>query len=142
VVEFVRAFSGIGREIDRSLVRCPFDIRAKVQLALSLSIEFDYYLLDRVVLHKDPDFNAQVWEALHERVEAGSSVIVATRQPRSLLKVCDMGIVLSNGDLMIYDDYREAVRAARMTAARTNAARTNAVGRPQTKTARLEGHPA
>lgn len=133
VVAFLRDFAEIGSGIDKRFSRESHDVRTRVQLALALSIEFDCYLLESLTLHRNPAFQAKVWEALGERLAGGASLIVGgSRQTRPLIKACDMGVVLVNGEMMIYDDIREAVRAFKATSAR----------RSVTAPMRLEGHPA
>jgi capsular polysaccharide transport system ATP-binding protein len=113
VITFMRSFSGIGRDIDRNLRRCPPDVRARIQAALALSIDFDCYLIDGTSFHSNTEFDRKCWDAVLAKREEGCSLVITSRLGQPLLGLCDIGCVLADGDLMIYDDFREAVRAYR-----------------------------
>ncbi len=74
-----------------------------------MAIDFDCYLVDEAMSVGDGIFRARA-EALFEAKAKQANLIIVSHNPATVRKYCDMGAVLSNGDLAIFDNLDDAVR--------------------------------
>lgn len=84
---------------------------SRLAFAVSLAIKFDCYLVDEVTAVGDQSFRTQCREALMERREHGSLIMVS-HDPNTLREYCDSGAILCNGRLTFYDTLEDAITAS------------------------------
>src|SRR4051812_31682251 len=103
VVNFVAQLSNLGKSFDRPFRRLTFLQRRYLSEILALSIPFDVYLLeDEVIRPTTGRFNKEA-RALFDLRAKTSGVIIASETPAFAREVCDMGLVLYNGKLRLFD---------------------------------------
>lgn len=108
VERFVEEFAEIGRYFDMPLATYSSGMRSRISFGLSMAIDFDCYLVDEALSVGDGVFRARA-EALFETKAKNANLIIVSHSAKTVQKYCDMGAVLSNGELRIYDTLDEAV---------------------------------
>jgi capsular polysaccharide transport system ATP-binding protein len=91
-------------------------MRARLNLALLLSMQFEIYLIDEAMPPTtDADFNRRSGEILRQRLE-GATVVVVSHQARTLEKFCTAAAILRDGRLTFFDTLEEAQHVYAATA--------------------------
>jgi len=85
-------------------------MRARLTFAMSMAFEFDLYLIDELTAVGDRRFKEKSKEALEER-KSRANFIMASHNMQELLKGCDAGMFIHDGQLMLFDTMTEAVTA-------------------------------
>lgn len=107
---FVEDFSELGQFLYQPVKTYSAGMRARLAFALSLTIEFECYLIDEVILVGDQRFHARCQEHLFSR-RSDRALVLASHDARFVQEVCDSGLVLSGGRAYYFDDVREAMQA-------------------------------
>ena len=110
VEEEVADFAGLGAYFNMPVRTYSSGMRARLAFGLCLAIEFDVYLIDEVTAVGDADFRKRCREAFTKRM-ANSDVIMVTHDLDVMREYCDLGAVLTDGRLELYDDLVSAVMA-------------------------------
>lgn len=77
-------------------------MKARLAFALSLSIEFDCYLIDEVIAVGDSRFAAKCKHELFEK-RKDRSLILVSHSPASIKEYCDSAMVLEEGIMHTFD---------------------------------------
>ncbi len=107
-VEFARNFSELGHYFEMPMKSYSSGMRARFAFAVSLAADFDCYLVDEVTAVGDKRFKDRYREAFAERKER-ANIIMVSHNPSTIRRDCDMGAVLHQGSLTLYDDVEEAI---------------------------------
>ncbi len=110
VVAETRAFADIGRYFYVPVRTYSTGMRARLAFGLSMSIDFDVYLVDEVTAVGDRSFRNKCNLALKARRKNGSLVVVSHNM-RTIRYLCDRCAVLDRGVLTVYDSVDEAEKA-------------------------------
>ena len=105
---FVESFSELGPHFRLPLRSYSSGMRSRLAFGVSVGIPFDTYLIDEVTSVGDAAFRRRSTEVLHERMRTASAVVVSHSMP-TVRQLCDMGAVLENGALTVYEDLEEAI---------------------------------
>jgi capsular polysaccharide transport system ATP-binding protein len=108
LVEFVRNFAELGKHFQLPYRTYSSGMKARMSFGVSMGIPFDFYLIDEVTSVGDASFRAKSNELFLDRMQNAGALYV-THSVGSLRKLCDMGAVLENGKLTLYDDIDEAI---------------------------------
>ncbi|RMH44602.1 MAG: ATP-binding cassette domain-containing protein [Alphaproteobacteria bacterium] len=85
-------------------------MRARLNFALLLALEFDIYLIDEgMPSTTDVEFNRRAGRFLRQRLER-ATVVIVSHQPKTLEKFCRSAAVLRNGRLTMFPSLEEAKR--------------------------------
>jgi len=106
---FVEEFADIGKYFDMPVKSYSSGMRSRLTFGLSMAFDFDYYLVDEVTAVGDAKFrqkSADLMAQLRER----SSFIVVSHNLKDLIKQCDVGLMLLDGQATFFDDIVEAVQ--------------------------------
>lgn len=106
-IAFIKNFSELGRYFDEPVNRYSSGMRSRLAFATSMAFTFDYYLMDELTAVGDPAFKKKCQEALEERKDQ-SNVIFVSHAVAEIKRLCDIGIFIENGSLLIYNDINEA----------------------------------
>lgn len=109
VTKFVEAFSELGPYMDMPVKTYSSGMRAKLAFGLSMSIGFDFYLIDEAYSVGDASFQAKAEKIFRER-KAHATLIVVSHSVATIRKNCDSAAVLHNGLLTVYDKLNDALR--------------------------------
>lgn len=108
VISFVQDFSELGHYFYEPVNSYSSGMRAKLNFGLSMSIDFDCYLIDEITAVGDSRFKAKCLEAFQERCKR-SDIIMVSHSEMTIRQYCDTGAVLEDGLLRLYDDLDEAI---------------------------------
>ncbi len=107
---FVEDFSELGKFLYQPVKTYSSGMRARLAFALSLTIEFQCYLIDEVILVGDKRFHDRCREHLFDR-RSDRALVLASHDAVFVQEVCDSGLVLSGGKAHYFEDIREAMKA-------------------------------
>ena len=110
VVESTKEFADIGRYFYIPVRTYSTGMRARLAFGLSMSIDFDVYLVDEVTAVGDLSFRNKCNLALKAKRRTGSLVVVSHNMP-TIRHLCDRCAVLERGTLSMYDSVDEAEEA-------------------------------
>jgi capsular polysaccharide transport system ATP-binding protein len=83
-------------------------MRARLAFGVSLAIDFECYLVDEITAVGDSRFQRRSKAAFKEKLEH-ANIIMVSHSNNTLRDYCDMGAVLHDGRLTIYDDLKDAI---------------------------------
>jgi capsular polysaccharide transport system ATP-binding protein len=105
---YVEDFAQLGKYLSEPVKTYSAGMRARLNFALSLAIDFDCYLIDEVIAVGDQRFKQRSHEELFEK-RADRSLILALHQPEVLRSYCTRALVLHRGRAKMFDDLDLAV---------------------------------
>jgi capsular polysaccharide transport system ATP-binding protein len=108
VERFVADFCELGRYFDMPVTTYSSGMRSKLTFAISMAADFECYLLDEVLSVSDVALKARA-AALFEEKRKGASLILVSHSTGEISRLCDMGAVMTNGTLRIFEDVKEAI---------------------------------
>lgn len=108
-LEKIKELSGIGEYFEEPVTYYSSGMGGRLGFALSMSFDFDYFLIDEITAVGDAQFKVLAKEALAEKAKR-SRVIMVSHNMGDIKKFCDVGVLLQNGGLTVYEDLDEAIR--------------------------------
>lgn len=105
-------FAELGEYFDEPVRTYSSGMRGRLGFAVSIAVEFDYYLVDEATSVGDWRFTTKCMNAFRNRLQR-SSIIMVSHSDDAVRRACDMGAVLTDGTLTVYDDIREAIAVYR-----------------------------
>lgn len=109
VTEFVEDFTQLGSYMNMPVKTYSTGMRARLAFGLSMSIGFDYYLIDEGWSVGDASFQAKAEQLFRERKEK-ATLIVVSHNVATIRKNCNKAAVLHEGILTFYDKLSDALR--------------------------------
>ena len=107
LLDFVDDFAQLGSYMHEPIRTYSAGMAARLAFGVSLAIKFDCYLVDEVTGAGDERFKVRSEEALHERSENGTLVMVS-HDTGTLFRYCKRGAVVYGGSVTLYDTIAEA----------------------------------
>ena len=104
---FALEFSELGAYFEMPVKTYSSGMKSRLAFALSMAVEFDYYLVDEVTAVGDFTFQAKCRAAFEERSDR-SSVIMVSHSMKTIRTYCQQCGVLSNGQLIHFDSVDDA----------------------------------
>lgn len=104
----VDGFAELGSKLALPVKHYSSGMRARLAFGLSLTIEFDCYLIDELVAVGDARFQRKCREELFER-RADRAFIMASHDMRLIEKHCQRVLIIESGRVKMFDDVREAI---------------------------------
>jgi capsular polysaccharide transport system ATP-binding protein len=89
----VQEFAEIRKHFDLPVRTYSSGMRARLNFALSMAFDFNYWLVDEITAVGDIQFREKCAKAMQEKKATGQFVIVS-HNPRELLDNCDVALVL------------------------------------------------
>lgn len=109
VTAFVEEFAELGPYFDEPTSTYSSGMKARLNFGLSMAVDFDCYLIDEVTAVGDASFQNKCKRALDARRQH-SSVIMVSHSDRTIRDFCDIGAILDDGTLNVFDSLDEAMR--------------------------------
>ena len=106
--EFVDDFAELGKYLAEPVRTYSSGMRARLNFALSIAIDFDCYLIDEIIAVGDHRFQKRSYEELFEK-RAGRSLILASHVPGMVKQYCSRALVLHRGRGKLFDDLDLAI---------------------------------
>ncbi len=108
LVDFVAEASGLGRALDQYVGAYSGDKRARLAFATCYAVPFDVYVGDEHLIGGPPGFRDLCKDLVRQR-QRDSTIILATRSPSLVRMFCDVGAVMHNGRIEVFDTVQDAV---------------------------------
>lgn len=108
-VAFVEEFAEIGDYFDLPTKTYSSGMRGRVAFGLSLAFDFDYYIVDEAMSVGDAHFKRKASKAFKDKV-GKANIILVTHGMSQIRKMCDLVIVLNDGQAKIYEDVEEGIK--------------------------------
>lgn len=112
VTRFVEEFSELAEFFHMPVRVYSSGMKARLAFGVSMAIDFDYYLVDELTAVGDKRFKRRCRQMFKKKL-INANIIMISHGPATLKKYCDTGAVIHNGELVFYDDLREALAAHR-----------------------------
>lgn len=106
--EFVEEFTELGPQLKMPVKTYSSGMKARLAFALSLTIEFDCYLIDEVIMVGDADFHRKCHYELFEK-RGDRALILASHSAELIREFCNRALVLNQGCGRMYPDVNEAL---------------------------------
>ena len=108
VERFVADFCELGKYFDMPVATYSSGMRSKLTFAISMAADFECYLLDELLSVSDFSLRARAAAMFEEKLK-GASLILVSHSSREISRVCNMGAIMANGTLLMFEDVNEAV---------------------------------
>ena len=108
VEAFTEEFSELGSYFDEPLKSYSAGMQGRFAFSVSLACNFEYYLVDEALETGDARYREKFRMAFEER-RASASVILVSHNEQTIRRNCDMAAILHEGDLVLYEDLKEAL---------------------------------
>ena len=108
VLDFVREFAELGDHLNMPVRTYSSGMRARLAFGVSLAVDFECYLVDEITAVGDSRFQKRSKAAFQTKLEK-ANIIMISHSTSTLRDYCDLGAVLHNGQLTLYDNLQEAV---------------------------------
>ena len=109
IEEWVKEFSEIGQHFELPIKGYSSGMRSKFSFAVSMAFDFDIYLTDEIMSVGDARFKQKCIDVFNQKRET-ASLIMVSHDMKNLRQQCDMGILLRNSTLELFDDIEDAIR--------------------------------
>ncbi|MCW9715280.1 ABC transporter ATP-binding protein [Avibacterium sp. 21-594] len=109
VKAFTEDFSELGNYLYEPVRSYSSGMKARLAFALSLSVEFDCYLIDEVIAVGDSRFSDKCRYELFEK-RKDRSIILVSHSPSAIREYCDSAKVLEKGKLLDFPSIDEAYK--------------------------------
>ncbi len=107
ILAFVEDFAQLGPYFNQPVHTYSAGMGARLAFGISLAIDFDCYLVDEVTAAGDERFRIRCEEALLERRD-NSTLVMISHDPGTLRQYCRRGAVVYGGTVVFYDTMDEA----------------------------------
>jgi len=104
--DFVQDFSQLGIYLDEPVSTYSSGMRARLAFAISMSIDFDCYLIDEVMAVGDEAFRQRCKHELFEKRQHKAMLIVS-HSHRYLRDTCERYLLFRNGSIEEFEDFNE-----------------------------------
>jgi len=101
--DFVEDFAELGKYLAEPIITYSQGMRARLNFALSVAIDFDCYLIDEIIAVGDQRFQRRSQEELFDK-RADRSLILASHVPHIVKEYCSRALVLHRGRGKMFDD--------------------------------------
>lgn len=108
-VTYVEEFAEIGQYFDLPVKTYSSGMRGRVAFGLSLAFDFDYYLVDEAMSVGDAHFKRKATEEFEKKV-GRANIILVTHGMSQVRTMCDLVVVLEQGQAFLFDDVEEGIR--------------------------------
>lgn len=109
VEDFVQDFSELGKKFDLPVKTLSSGQKARIAFGMSMAFDFDIYLLDEITSVGDQAFKTKASTMLDKK-RMSANIIMVSHAPNQLRQFnCNLGIVVDNGNMTIYDELEAAL---------------------------------
>ena len=109
-LEKMKALSGIGEYFEEPVKYYSSGMGSRLGFALSMSFDFDYFLIDEITSVGDAHFKALAKQAFEQKAKK-SKLIMVSHNMGDIKKFCDIAVLVKNGRLEVFEDMDAAIRA-------------------------------
>lgn len=106
-IGFVEDFSELGLYLREPVRSYSAGMRARLAFAISMTVDFDCYLIDEVIAVGDARFHEKCLVELFEK-RASKAKVIVSHDKNYIRDHCDSAAVISQGRLSYFEDVEEA----------------------------------
>ena len=106
--DYVEDFAQLGKFLSEPVRTYSAGMRARLNFAMSLAIDFDCYLIDEIITVGDQRFQQRSYEELFVR-RADRTLILASHSPEVVRAYCSRALVLHRGRAKAFEDIELAL---------------------------------
>jgi len=114
-IRFVQDFAEIGDYFDQPVKSYSSGMRARLNFGLSWAFDFDYYLMDEIGAVGDARFKQKSRKLMDERIGQSNVIMVSHAMPE-IARLCNVVVLVNDGQATLYEDVDEGIRAYQETA--------------------------
>jgi capsular polysaccharide transport system ATP-binding protein len=107
-IAFVEDFAEIGKFFDLPMKTYSSGMKGRVNFGMSMAFRFDYYLIDEGMSAGDPLFRKKAQAVFKDRIKE-SSVILVSHNINDVREMCDVVVVVENGQATLFEDVEEGL---------------------------------
>ncbi|MDD9899943.1 MAG: ATP-binding cassette domain-containing protein [Alphaproteobacteria bacterium] len=108
VVDFVEDMAELGTYLHMPIGTFSSGMRARTNLALSLAINFDVYLVDEIPTVNDARFKKKYDDAIAQ-ARSNAAFVMVSHNLQTIRESCDLVFVLNKGKLVRFDSVEEGL---------------------------------
>lgn len=108
IVTYVKNFADLGDYFDAPARVYSSGMLSKLAFGACLAVDFDVYLIDEITEVGDQYFRKKALNAFYERASR-SDIILVSHNIHTIREYCDIGAILEDGYLKIYDNLESAI---------------------------------
>jgi len=108
ILDFIQAFSEIGRYFDEPVRSYSSGMKARLNFAIAMAFNFDCYLIDELTAVGDEVFK-QKSRAMFEQKKSTSGFVLVSHSMSQLLSECESGLLIYEGTAQYFESIEEAV---------------------------------
>ena len=101
--DYVEDFAELGKYLGEPVITYSAGMRARLNFALSIAVDFDCYLIDEIISVGDQRFQRRSREELFDK-RADRSLILASHVPDTIKLYCSRALILHRGRGKMFDD--------------------------------------
>jgi len=114
-IRFVEDFAEIGDYFDQPVKTYSSGMRARLNFGLSWAFDFDYYLMDEIGAVGDARFKQKSRQLMEARI-GESNVIMVSHSMAEIARLCNVVVLVNEGQAILYKDVEEGIRVYQETA--------------------------
>ena len=103
------AFSGIEQFIDTQVKFYSSGMYVRLAFAVAVHSDPDVLLVDEVLAVGDEPFQRKCLDRIHEMQEQGTSLVIVSHDLDLIARLCNRGVLLHHGELLVDGSAQEAV---------------------------------
>ena len=111
-IEKIREIAGIGKFFDLAVRTYSSGMRQRLSFAISMSMDFDYYLFDEISAGGDLNFKMKAKAMIKQRLKT-SNFIMVSHDLKEVQSLCQSAILMGKGQLLYFEDMRDGLQAYR-----------------------------
>jgi capsular polysaccharide transport system ATP-binding protein len=108
VCDFVEDFAELGAYIDAPIQTYSSGMAARLAFGVSMAIDFDFYLVDEIVVVGDDRFRSRAQRSFDER-RSRSGIMLVTHSMDLVKDYCDHGVIVHAGQVQIFENVDDAI---------------------------------
>lgn len=105
----IEAFADIGEFFDQPIKLYSSGMFVRVAFAAAIHVEPEILVVDEALSVGDSKFQHRCFQRIRAFMEAGKTILVVSHSTDTLLRICDRGIVMDKGELVLVGDIASAV---------------------------------
>lgn len=109
-LQYVQDFAEIGDWIDEPIKTYSSGMRSRLAFGLSMAFDFDYYLIDEVMSVGDAQFKRKCAKVFESKLQK-SKIVLVSHGMNEIRKLCDVVLLVRDGNIFIYDDVEAGIHA-------------------------------
>lgn len=109
VIEYVEEFAKLGDHFRAPVASYSSGMRARLSFGVSLAIDFECYLVDEITAVGDQRFKDTSKQAFKDKLQT-ANIIMVSHSTSTLKDYCDMGIILREGEVLVFDKLDDAIK--------------------------------